>query len=90
MNSEAWDRAARIAFAIGCAPLVVAGFVLSFMPSTSATEWLLLGMSLGAYAAMFLGVLGGFVVGGLFAAPFWIAARVRERREQKLEKESLR
>ncbi len=82
MTWESWDRVARIAFVIGCAPIVVTGFVLSFVPSTSLSEWLVLGMSLSAYAVLFLGVLGGFLFGGLVAAPFWITARVIERREQ--------
>ena len=82
MKSEAWDRVARIAFVVGCAPTVVTGFVMSFVPSTSLTQWLLLGMSLSSYAVLFLGVLVGFLVGGLLAAPFWITARVIGRRER--------
>lgn len=83
MKSEAWDRVARITFLIGCAPIVATGFVLSFVPSTSVTEWLVLGMSLSAYAVLFLGVLCGLLVGGLLAAPLWITARVMEAREQR-------
>ncbi len=81
MESSTWDSVARVAFVIGCAPVVVAGFILSFFaPTGSLGEWLVWGMSWGAYVTLFLGVVAGMAVGGILASPFWITARVLERR----------
>lgn len=83
MKSTTWDGIAQVLFVIGCAPVVIGGFILSFFtPSPSFGEWLIWGMSLGAYATLFLGVVAGFLVGGAIAAPFWLTARLLERRER--------
>ena len=82
MTSQKWDTVAQVVFTIGCAPMVVGGFILSFFaPAGSLTEWFVWGMSWGAYVTLFLGVVAGFVVGGILASPFWITARVLERRD---------
>jgi hypothetical protein len=83
MTSRTWDTVAQVAFFIGCAPMVVGGFILSFFePVGSLAEWFVWGMSWGAYVTLFLGVVAGFAVGGILASPFWITARVLGRRER--------
>jgi hypothetical protein len=80
-GAQKWDAAARVAFVVGCAPVAAAGFVLSFFsPSVSLAGWLVWGMSFGAWVTLFLGVVAGFVVGAVLAAPFWLTARVKEAR----------
>lgn len=82
MTSQRWDTVSQVAFAIGCAPMVIGGFILSFFsPVGSLAEWFLWGMSWGAYVTLFLGVVAGLLVGGILASPFWITARVLDHRE---------
>lgn len=90
MDQSVLDRTAQIIFIIGVAPFVVFGFIASFLvPQGTFTEWLVFGGSFASYVTLFLSVVAGFIVGGILAAPFWIAARIQETRSNREAREGV-
>ena len=90
MDDSVLDRIAQILFIIGVAPCVVFGFIASFLvPQGTFAEWLIFGGSFASYITLFLSVVAGFVVGGILAAPFWIAARTQDGRSNKARREAV-
>jgi hypothetical protein len=90
MDDSVLARIAKILFIIGVAPCVLLGFIASFLvPQGTFEEWLVFGMGFSSYATLFLSVVAGFLVGGILAAPFWIAARVQDARSAKARRETV-